>query len=86
MKTDRRLYLDSSGKRIVEGPPEAAVLFKVKGAPVSQAELDLWGDKLRKYVPDAKTVKQQEKAQDKSTTPTANKGPGRPRKTKEENS
>jgi hypothetical protein len=79
MKTDRRLYLDESGQRIVEGPPEAAVLFKVKGAPVSQAELDRWGDKLRKFVPEAKK-KQQEKPQDKSATPTQNKGPGRPKK------
>lgn len=85
MKTDRRLYLDETGKKIVTGPPESAFLFKVKGAEVSKAELDKWGKQLRKYVPDApKETKKEEASQDKSYTPSQNKGPGRPRKNKEE--
>lgn len=76
-KVDRRLYLDSKGKKIVEGPPEAARLFKAKGGPVTPQELDTWGKKIKRYIPelqkDEVEEKKKEKPKDKQRTPAKNK-------------
>ncbi len=75
LKVDRRLYIDQTGKKLVEGPPKAAELFRPKGGDVSKADLDKWGKELAQYVPEAKAEyeKKKSKPSDKSKTPSRNK-------------
>jgi hypothetical protein len=54
LKVDRRIYIDHSGKKLVEGAPDAAELYRPKGGNVSKADLDAWGKELAQYVPEVK--------------------------------
>ena len=76
-RVDRRLYLDGKGKNIVEGPPKAAQLFKAKGGTVTPQELEVWGNKIKRYIPEFQSeeteVKKRDKPEDKKRTPSKNK-------------
>lgn len=79
MRTNRRLYINNDGDKIVTGdtPEECAFLFKSYGGEVTPAELEKWKGQIEKFIdgmePKKKPAKKSEPKEDKKKTPKENK-------------
>jgi hypothetical protein len=79
MRTNRRLYIDTTGNRIVteDTPEDCDRLFKIFGEEVTQAEFDKWKGQIEKYIqgyqkPKKKT-KKSKPGNDKKLEPESDK-------------
>lgn len=74
MKTNRRIYIDHTGKKLVteDSPEECEKLFKVHGQEVTQAEMDQWKGQIEKYIQGY--VKKTKPKYNKMSKPESDKG------------
>lgn len=63
MKTNRRLYIDETGTKLVteDTPEDCHELFKIHGEEVVPAEMEKWKGQIEKYIQGYKKKKPEKK-------------------------